>query len=300
MTDYFPKMRTVDEETQPWNTDFVIPPRVQAITFDAAGYQAWADSLVPELAAVCPQVADDREQTAARNGRWLTDVKKYIPVGDHHILFAYRIPPFEIKRNAIRYVGKITHGTAESFVHERVVLPVKLSARRTVSTAFNDVIYVPVLSEIKAASRLAAPHALLPWMSLTPLEVFTQRPLIKRARGNVGIAGIGMGWFAGQVLDRKRVRHVTIVEKNASILEYFGQRLLAKYGSRRLTLVHGDAYLHNWHAYDVSLWDIWPCVGDAAWDKEFLAICNGLRNEGRVCEGWTQRGYGPDSYRKNV
>lgn len=275
MTDHCSSVCFVAKEKHSWSTDFVIPPKVRALTFDAAGYQTWADSIVPELAAFCPYVDEPRELTAAKNGRWLTDVKKYIPVGDHHILFAYKIPPFE-------------------------VLPVQLSAKRTILTAFDNIIYVPVLSEVRINSVLAGPHKLLPWMSLTPLEVFTQRPLIRRARGKVGIAGIGLGWFAQQVLDRKCVSHVTIVEKNAAILEYFGKRLLAKYDARRLTLVHGDAYLHDWHAYDVSLWDIWPCVGDAAWDKEFLAICNGLRNKGRVCEGWTQRGgHGPDGYRKN-
>lgn len=291
----------VNEKSHVWRDDFVIPPKTSEITFDAVSYQAWADALVPELSAVCPYVDDAREQTAAKNGRWLTDVKKYIPVGDQHILFLIQIPTFTLWNSFAPWHNQIcsNSGKADKPVYERMRLPVHLTAKRVVAVGFTNVVYVPVLSEILPTYRWTdGKNELRPWMSLTPLEVFTLRPLVRRAKGKVGIAGIGMGWCARQILKRKTVSHVTIVEKNAAILEYFGSRLLAEYGEHRVTLVHGDAYSHNWHSYDVSLWDIWPAIGDAAWDKNFLAICDSLRNAGRVCEGWTQRGgYGPKGYR---
>ena len=121
-------------------------------------------------------------------------------------------------------------------------------------------------------------------MAMTPNELFTLRPMVRRAQGNVVIMGLGFGWLAERVLQRKKVKHVTIVEKSAEILEYFGPRLKELYGDK-LTLVGGDAYEHAWDDYDVALWDIW---NDARpYSHKFEQIREAMTNVGKVCVGWT-------------
>ena len=109
------------------------------------------------------------------------------------------------------------------------------------------------------------------WMSLTPMEIMSLRPGVSHARGTVLIGGLGMGWFAEQCLKRKQVKHVTVVDLDPGILEYFGAPLKAKYGER-LTLVQGDIYDQDAFAFDSYLSDIWPSNGGASYDKKFIDI----------------------------
>jgi hypothetical protein len=109
------------------------------------------------------------------------------------------------------------------------------------------------------------------WMSLTPMEVLSQRPGIKRGRGKVLVGGMGMGWFARKMLERQQVKHVTVVDKDPGVLEYFGNPLKDEFGDR-LTLIHGDFYDQNANSFDSVLADIWPGIYDISCDKQFLKI----------------------------
>lgn len=64
-----------------------------------------------------------------------------------------------------------------------------------------------------------------PWMSLTPKEVITQRPGIRRAHGTVLVGGLGLGWFFRKVHDRAEVERVILVEASQELLDWYGHDL---------------------------------------------------------------------------
>jgi len=99
------------------------------------------------------------------------------------------------------------------------------------------------------------------WMSLTPMEVMSQRGAVKRSHGNVLIGGLGMGWCAREVLNRKRVTSVTVVDREPTILSYFGEPLFRDFG-RKFKWACNDFYKFaestDISKYDTVLVDIWP------------------------------------------
>ena len=124
------------------------------------------------------------------------------------------------------------------------------------------------------------------WMSLTPSEMVTQRSQIRRTSGKTIIAGMGMGWFAAQVLQRKKVTEVVIVDDNKDVLDFFGSRLKAIY-DKPITLVHTSAYDFDWQqSFNVAVWDIWRAFDYAAFDKKYLKIKDDIEKAGKVCTQW--------------
>lgn len=121
---------------------------------------------------------------------------------------------------------------------------------------FNNVVYVPKITEDGEV-----------WMSLTPFEILTQRPGLKKARGNVLVGGLGMGWFAKRCCERKQVTSVTVIEKDPSIVEHF------KFEHPKLKkIVCSDVWLADFSKYDSILLDIWKSYGWAEGTKELLDL----------------------------
>lgn len=252
------------EKPVDWSEDFKLPGRSGNICLTATSFQAWCDSLMPQL-----------KDVAASVSRHANGVVDSIPVGDY-VLYKLLQPMW-----VYTPVGYSFFGIPMSMRWERGRLQVLHSATQTSYVGFDGPVSIPVLAKFNERENRYEP-----WMSLTPNEIITQRGQVRRAKGSVAIAGCGMGWFARRVLERKQVKHVTIVEKDPHVLAYFGKPLAEEFAGR-VTLVEGNAYEHNWDGYDVSLWDIWECVGDSAWDRRFLELRDRLRKAGRVCEGWT-------------
>ena len=99
------------------------------------------------------------------------------------------------------------------------------------------------------------------------------------------MAGLGLGWAARRVLERKKVDHLTVVERDLDVIKTFGNPLKEEFGDK-LTLVCGDAYEQDWMPYDVSLWDIWADYGGVAWDRKFEKIRKDLELAGKACVYW--------------
>ena len=104
------------------------------------------------------------------------------------------------------------------------------------------------------------------WMSITPNEVNTIRPLAAEARGRVLCNGLGLGYYAFHALRNPAVRHVTVVEREESLIRLFSDRVLPRFPNREaLTLVHADAFEYvascsrDW---DTVFTDLWHDVGD--------------------------------------
>ncbi len=99
------------------------------------------------------------------------------------------------------------------------------------------------------------------YMSDTPTEQHENRALIRRARGDVLIAGLGIGMVLPPLLANPDVTSVTVVEVNADVIT-----LVAPFfPDPKLTVVEGDIFD----------WD----PGDGQWDTIYFDIWANLCND---------------------
>lgn len=236
-------MRTVRgieiSDGQPFTEDFSYV-RGQHLHFEAKSYKKWMESLFPGS----------------------TKKGFEVGLGNGFMFQAYAMPVV-----TPRYVGWMFNYRRAGWEQALLQMP------GDGSVSFDAQVNIPRLIHISYENLHSRPDV---WMSLAPAEVYSQRAGVKRGKGNVLILGLGMGWMARRVLERKQVKHVTIVEKELSILEYFGLPLM-EFGDR-VDLVHGDAYeygdprLNKNYDYDIALWDIWGSYGDCGYDRKYHEI----------------------------
>lgn len=126
---------------------------------------------------------------------------------------------------------------------------------------FDKPVVTPGLWEVARLER-GDPHC---WMSIAPTEIFSLRAGTRLAKGHTVIAGLGLGWQLIQVLRRKQVKKVTVVEKDQELVDWLLPRILQgeeNVGKNRLQVIVGDAYeeLPKLTA-DVALVDIFDGYG---------------------------------------
>lgn len=259
------------EEVVQFTEDFKLEKNRDLITFCADSYNKWIQDVFPFADGMSPMTA-----TEAKNGGGL-QVGNYI----------FYLRPMPMYRWGSRWEGLRFGGVMSSQDEDLIVKREKLelyrSGRLNCHCAFDAEINIPIL-----ATKDKYDNNLSVWMSLTPNEVLTQRSQVKRAKGNVGMAGLGLGWAARRVLERKKVDHLTVVERDLDVIKTFGNPLKEEFGDK-LTLVCGDAYYEDWMPYDVSLWDIWADYGGVAWDRKFEEISKNLELAGKACVYWGTR-----------
>ena len=99
-----------------------------------------------------------------------------------------------------------------------------------------------------------------PIMSFTPMEFFSLRVGVKRARGHVVVAGLGMGWQLQRVCKKRTVQRVTLVEKYQGIVDWIMPRL--DLNGRDVEVLVGDACdIVPTLTADVALIDIFTSYG---------------------------------------
>jgi hypothetical protein len=135
---------------------------------------------------------------------------------------------------------------------------------------FSGPVYIPII-----AKKDKDPEKDEIWMSLTPMEIFTLRPALEIAKGNVLIAGLGMGWLTQRVLELETVSSVTQIELNSEILDFFGKPLINKFPDK-IRLINQDIWefirQNNVKNFDTILFDIWPKINDSKRDKNFKKL----------------------------
>lgn len=106
------------------------------------------------------------------------------------------------------------------------------------------------------------------WMTATPNEINTIRPVAEAAYGHVLTLGLGLGYFAFHALLNPRVESVTAVERSGDAIRLFRERILPAFPRPEcLTLLEADAFemapsLYRSGKYDFVFADLWHDAGD--------------------------------------
>ncbi len=144
---------------------------------------------------------------------------------------------------------------------------------------FTDDIAVPVLHY-----RGNHPSGWSTWMSITPMEIWSQNSGILAATGDVVLGGLGMGWLLRQIVKKPTVKSVVVVEKDERLLNWFGKTLCKK-TPKVEKVVCADIY-DVAHKFDLKktkfILDIWESDGRAEGDPKLQK----LRDDGGRVWAW--------------
>ncbi len=123
---------------------------------------------------------------------------------------------------------------------------------------FDTDVIIPALFERLHTGRLDD----TPWMSVTPMELMTLRTGTKLAKGNVVVAGLGLGHQLIEVSKKKSVKSIILVEKSQELVDFI-YPAIREYVKCPVEIMVGDAYkvLPTLTA-DVALIDIFGHYGN--------------------------------------
>lgn len=116
------------------------------------------------------------------------------------------------------------------------------------------------------------------WMSITPMEVMTQKTGLDMARGRCVVGGLGLGWFLSELAARPAVTEIVVTDVRPELIEWLRPRLcemFPKVAEKVTAWLPVDVYkfmgLEALNRTDtVYLLDIWPTYGDADHDNQFV------------------------------
>jgi len=229
-----------------WDPDFKFAHR---ITFNADQFEAWTNKMLPQAKKLHP-IKDQTPDAVTKYG---------VTMGGDYYLYKFVMPTHV----------KVTPGflsyRQEPWI-ERFGLKLMKAGEYLGEARFDRPVAIPILAEMDHLDR--------PWMSLTPNEIMTQRSGLRRARGHVLIAGLGLGWFTRMVLARKQVKRVTVVELNSGVIDHLGKPLLHEHGDR-LNIVQEDIWKYvekQKEEYDSYLFDIWKSYMTAGHDRSLQSF----------------------------
>lgn len=139
-----------------------------------------------------------------------------------------------------------------------------MSGNRQGFVVFDRSVFFPTLVEQTDYSRRV-------WMSTTPMEVFTLRSGIRRAKGDVIVAGLGLGYQLSAICEKSSVKSVRVVEKDLELSQWLGKRIVSRCcAETKPRIIVGDAHtLLPVMTGDVAIVDIWDSYGG----NHFGPIC---------------------------
>ena len=81
------------------------------------------------------------------------------------------------------------------------------------------------------------------WMTVTPHEIRTTMPAVKKSFGNVLTYGLGLGYFPYMAHLKDEVNSVTIVEKDKRVIELFTKYILPQFQFKeKIKVICADAF----------------------------------------------------------
>lgn len=95
-------------------------------------------------------------------------------------------------------------------------------------------------------------------MSLTPMELQSLWVPIQAAEGEVGTAGLGLGYFALRAASKEDVERVVVFEKNPAVIRFFKETFKDREELAKIEIIKGDARkkLQQWD-FDLLFVDIY-------------------------------------------
>lgn len=104
-------------------------------------------------------------------------------------------------------------------------------------------------------------------MSNTPMEKRTNTDFVRKAHGDIFIAGLGIGMIVLPIQDKNDVGSITILEKNPEVIELVGKQL--NFNSK-VKIIHGDVFEYEFPKgtkFDSIYFDIWNYVNTDVWEE---------------------------------
>lgn len=81
------------------------------------------------------------------------------------------------------------------------------------------------------------------WMTVTPNEINTMKKAVTHACGNALTFGLGLGYYAYMVSQKKDVERITIVERDREVIQLFSEIILPQFSNRqKINIVCADAF----------------------------------------------------------
>lgn len=104
------------------------------------------------------------------------------------------------------------------------------------------------------------------WMSIIPHEINTMKEPIENATGNVLVLGLGLGYYVFNIVSKREVTSVTVIENDKKIINLFNKYLLPKFPHQeKISIIYGDAIAfvkESPRKFDYVFADIWHNVHD--------------------------------------
>lgn len=108
-------------------------------------------------------------------------------------------------------------------------------------------------------------------MSTTQMEYRTNKDFVEGAGGDVLVMGLGLGMLIQPLLANPRVKTLTIVEKEPSVIQLVAPHY--QHHGDRLTIIQGDAFTYEpSKGYDWVYHDIWPRMNGNEEEMETLEL----------------------------
>ena len=155
------------------------------------------------------------------------------------------------------------------------------SGNKLGSVCFDAPVALPGLFERRRAEETYKTN---PWMSMTPMELMTMRLGIRKAKGHVIVAGLGMGYLLEQVAARPQVERITLVEQSQELLDWVLPRLTV---GKPMDVICGNAWkVVPGIVADVALIDIFPDYGNNSFNCRMKARDHWVWGAAKIGERW--------------
>lgn len=92
------------------------------------------------------------------------------------------------------------------------------------------------------------------WMRISPHEIQGAYESIKRARGKVGVLGLGLGYFVQEIAKKEEVSEIIVYEMSKEVIDLY----LENFGeNKKITIIQGDGFKAKGESFDFFYSDIY-------------------------------------------
>lgn len=133
------------------------------------------------------------------------------------------------------------------------------------------------------------------WMSITPMEVESHYLPIKKACGKVGVAGLGLGYYVQEILEKDNVESIDVYEINQDVIDMY----IENFGlDDRVNIINQDVLTMKNKEYDFFYADIYKGILDSeAIKHKALIKANNAIDKYFI---WTQEGMALALFKKGI